>query len=134
MVPTLKRIVVAILIIITLFTTVAFAEATEPSYLSYSLSTMNFVEELKDRMAALDEKENPTSIDVELCLQYAEMYARLLNLSSIEMTAMASDTAPELGDFDEYLEVLETIRSVYNMNLRSADEVIEGLVKGIIGE
>ena len=130
----MKRIVVAILIIITLFTTVAFAEATEPSYLSYSLSTMNFVEELKDRMAALDEKENPTSIDVELCLQYAEMYARLLNLSSIEMTAMASDTAPELGDFDEYLEVLETIRSVYNMNLRSADEVIEGLVKGIIGE
>ena len=130
----MKRIVVAILIIITLFTTVAFAEATEPSYLSYSLSTMNFVEELKDRMAALDEKENPTSIDVELCLQYAEMYARLLNLSSIEMTAMTSDTAPELGDFDEYLEVLETIRSVYNMNLRSADEVIEGLVKGIIGE
>ena len=130
----MKKIIAAIFVIISLFVTIAIAESNEPSYMTYSLSTMNFIGEIKERMIALDEKENPTAIDVELCIQYAEMYTRLLNLSAIEITAVTSDAAPELGSYKELLETLEKIRLMYDIGLKSADEIIAGLVEGIIGE
>lgn len=130
----MKKIIAVMLVIISLFATIAIAESSESSYMTYSLSTMKFIGEIKERMTALDEKENPSNIDVELCLQYAEIYTRLLNLSAIEMSAVTSDTAPELGSYDELLETLEMIRLMYDMGLKSADEVIAGLVEGIVGE
>ena len=130
----MKKIILVILVIISLFTTIAIAELNEPSYMTYSLSTMKFIGEIKDRMTALDEKENPTDLDVELCLQYAEMYARLMNLSAIEIAGVTSKTAPELGSYDELIDTLDMIRMMYDMGLKSADEVIAGLVEGIVGE
>lgn len=130
----MKKIILVILVIISLFTTIAIAELNEPSYMTYSLSTMKFIGEIKDRMTALDEKENPTDLDVELCLQYTEMYARLMNLSAIEIAGVTSKTAPELGSYDELIDTLDMIRKMYDMGLKSADEVIAGLVEGIVGE
>ena len=120
----MKNTIVVILVIISLVTTIAVAESKEPSYMTYSLS----------RMTALNEKDNPSTVDVELCLQYTEIYARLLNLCAIEMTAVTSDTPPELDGLEELLETLETIREMYDMGLQSSDEVISGLVEGIVGE
>lgn len=105
-----------------------------PPYLSYSTSTMEFAHEIEDRMTALDEKENPTAIDVELCLQYAEMYARLTNLSAIEITAVTKDEPPVLGSYDELLEMIGTIRSFYEKGIKNGDEIISGLVEGIVGK
>lgn len=105
-----------------------------PPYLSYSTSTMAFAHEIEDRMNALDEKENPTAIDVELCLQYAEMYARLTNLSAIEITAVTKNEPPTLGSYEELVEMIGTIRSFYEKGLKSGDEIISGLVEGIVGE
>lgn len=130
----MKKIILVILVIISLFTTIAIAELNEPSYMTYSLSTMKFIGEIKDRMTALDEKENPTDLDVELCLQYAEMYTRLMNLSAIEIAGVTSKTAPELGSYDELIDTLDMIRMMYDMGLKSADEVIAGLAEGIVGE
>ena len=131
----MKRLIAIVLVLVTLLSAIPFAQAETTNYVTWSLSTLKFLGELKDRLLVLAEKKEPTPMDVELALQYADACGRLMAMSTTELEALTNTDAPkENNSLKEFEESLEKIRLYYDLGIASGAEVISGIVSGIFGD
>ena len=122
----------ALVILLMVVSIPAWAEDTDSesksSYLLDGASTMDYAEELRSRIGTLTGKDG---IEVELGLQYAEMYGRLAKMAYLEIGAVTGETSDDIGDTDMYLTIVGLVRSKYENDEISGDEVIAGLTEGL---
>lgn len=131
------RCIIATLLVFTFVIPVFATEETKPSvfseeYYDSFMSTMDFMEQVKERMKALTEKEEPTDAEVELCIQYIQIYIRLMTLCAAEMGAPNDKVeAPSYEDIDK---AANQARLVYRLGAMDGKELITGLVTAALGE
>ena len=131
------RCIIAMLIVFTFIVPVFATEETKSSvfseeYYDSFMSTMDFMEQTKERMKALTEKEEPTDAEVELCIQYIQIYIRLMTLCAAEMGAPNDKVeAPSYEDIDK---AANQARLVYRLGAMDGKELITGLVTAALGE
>lgn len=131
------RCIIAMLLVFTFVIPVFATEETKPSVISEEyydsfMSTMDFMEQVKERMKALTEKEEPTDAEVELCIQYIQIYIRLMTLCAAEMGAPNDKVeAPSYEDIDK---AANQARLVYRLGAMDGKELITGLVTAALGE
>lgn len=131
------RCIIAMLLVFTFVIPVFATEETKPSvfseeYYDSFMSTMDFMEQVKERMKALTEKEEPTDAEVELCIQYIQIYIRLMTLCAAEMGAPNDKVeAPSYEDIDK---AANQARLVYRLGAMDGKELITGLVTAALGE
>jgi hypothetical protein len=131
------RCIIAMLLVFAFIVPVFATEETKPSvfseeYYDSFMSTMDFMEQVKERMKALTEKEEPTDAEVELCIQYIQIYIRLMTLCAAEMGAPNDKVeAPSYEDIDK---AANQARLVYRLGAMDGKELITGLVTAALGE
>ena len=131
------RCIIAMLIVFTFIVPVFATEETKSSvfseeYYDSFMSTLDFIGQIRERMEALTEKDDPTDAEVELCIQYIEIYARLMTLCNAEMGAPNDKVeAPSYEDIDN---AASQARLVYQLGAMGGKELITGLVTAVLGE
>lgn len=131
------RCIIAMLLVLAFVVPVFATEETKPSvfseeYYDSFMSTMDFMEQVKERMKALTEKDEPTDAEVELCIQYIQIYIRLMTLCAAEMGAPNDKVeAPSYEDIDK---AANQARLVYRLGAMDGKELITGLVTAALGE
>lgn len=131
------RCIIAMLIVFTFVIPVFATEETKSSafseeYYDSFMSTLDFIGQIRERMEALAEKDDPTDAEVELCIQYIEIYARLMTLCTAEMGAPNDKVeAPSYEDIDN---AASQARLVYQLGAMGGKELIAGLVAATLGE
>lgn len=106
----------------------AFSDEYNDSF----MSTMDFMGEVKERMMTLAEKDDPTATEVELCIQYVEVYVRLMNLCSTEMNA--PDGKVSAPDYESIDKATKQARLVYSLGAMNGKEIISVIVTAAFGE
>lgn len=101
-------------------------------YYDSFMSTLDFMGEVKERMMALAEKDEPTATEVELCIQYVEVYIRLMNLCSAEMNA--PDGEVSAPDYESIDKATNQARRLYSLGAMDGKEIIDSLVTAVFGE
>lgn len=131
------RCIIAMLLVFAFVVPVFAAEETKSSvfseeYYDSFMSTMDFMGQIRERMEALAEKDDPTDAEVELCIQYIEIYIRLMTLCAAEMGAPNDKVeAPSYKDIDD---AASQARLVYSLGAMSGKEIIAGLVTAALGK
>ena len=131
------RCIIVMLIVFTFVIPVFATEETKSSvfseeYYDSFMSTLDFIGQIRERMEALAEKDDPTDAEVELCIQYIEIYARLMTLCNAEMGAPNDKVeAPSYEDIDN---AASQARLVYQFGAMGGKELITGLVTAVLGE
>lgn len=131
------RCIIAMLLVFAFVVPVFAAEETKSSvfseeYYDSFMSTMDFMGQIRERMEALAQKDDPTDAEVELCIQYIEIYIRLMTLCAAEMGAPNDKVeAPSYKDIDD---AASQARLVYRLGAMSGKEIIAGLVTAALGE
>lgn len=131
------RCIIAMLLVFAFVVPVFATEETKPSafdeeYYDSFMSTLDFIGQIKERMKALAEKDDPTDAEVELCIQYIEIYIRLMTLCSAEMGA--PDNKVEAPSYEDIDKAASKARLVYKLGAMDGKELITGLVTAALGE
>lgn len=131
------RCIIAMLLVFAFVVPVFATEETKPSafdeeYYDSFMSTLDFIGQIKERMKALAEKDDPTDAEVELCIQYIEIYIRLMTLCSAEMGA--PDNKVEAPSYEDIDKAASKARLVYRLGAMDGKELITGLVTAALGE
>lgn len=129
--------IVVLLLAFTCIIPVFASEETKSSvfsdeYYDSFMSTMDFMGEVKERMMTLAGKDDPTATEVELCIQYVEVYIRLMHLCSAEMNA--PDGKVSAPDYESIDEATKQARLLYSLGAMDGKEIISSLVTAAFGE
>lgn len=131
------RCIIAMLLVFAFVVPVFAADETKSSvfseeYYDSFMSTLDFMGQIRERMEALAEKDDPTATEVELCIQYVEVYIRLMHLCSAEMNA--PDGKVEAPSYEDIDNAASQARLVYQLGAMGGKELITGLVTAVLGE
>lgn len=131
------RCIIAMLLVFAFVVPVFAAEETKSSvfseeYYDSFMSTMDFMGQIRERMEALAEKDDPTATEVELCIQYVEVYIRLMHLCSAEMNA--PDGKVSAPDYESIDKATKQARLLYSLGAMDGKEIISSLVTAAFGE
>lgn len=131
------RFIVVLMLVFAFIIPVSASDETKSSifsdeYYDSFMSTMDFMREVKERMMALAEKDDPTATEVELCIQYVEIYIRLMHLCTAEM--VAPDGEVSAPDYESIDEATSQARLVYSLGAMDGKEIINSLVTAVFGK
>ena len=131
----MKRLIATVLVLVTILSVTICAQAGTNDYVTWSFSSLRFLNEIKDRIAVLAEKKEPTPIEVDLAFKYVDAFCRLMELSTTELAASYQTSAPEESDsLKTVTEGLERYRLFYELGIVNGSEVIKLITDGIFGE
>ena len=127
----MKKIFAVLVALIMMVSSMAFAMEGDASYFVTSIQTMTLANEFKDKVIAMGGKPVYTKMEVELSLRYAEAWGMIMNVAYLEMEAASSDTPSGKNELGEYLELVEKLRTMYELGLVSGEEVVNGMAAAL---
>ncbi len=125
----MKKLVALILVLVCLCSSMALAD-NNLTYLTYAVSSQEYMKKYADRIASLADIESPTEVHLELCFQYLTLWNSLLQVSRLE-TAVAGDQEMPDSRTSSTDEFVEKYRMLYEMGALSAKDIIASIAEAV---
>lgn len=127
----MKKLLAVVLALLCVFSSVAVGESDAQIFKEYSMSTMDFRNDLAERILALGKIENPTEVHLELAFRYLKQWFEFTNILMLETAVYFNTGMPTLYDTDKIDTYIQNSRKCYAAGVFSISDILDDCV-GIV--